>query len=218
MNGIVCLKTFVVVQNSSWKGSSGRPCVGVTSTECRSGGDTWRTENCIFMQRNVKTGSRECLRAMAKRVNLVTWSLAVGKGKPQEFSWRVLSGTLTHKMKPVIPSIFISKAFLFSVEGRSRGNQAQNGWKRTFIYSFFSPFFICFSHWKITRQRESQEPRRRFGIPQHDKTYYVKRSCKGAFYGQMFYFFVSFPLFFIQLVSHRTQTHKKLTWNGSNFT
>lgn len=81
---------------------------------------------------------------MAKRVNLVTWSLAVGKGKPQEFSWRVLSGTLTHKMKPVIPSIFISKAFLFSVEGRSRGNQAQNGWKRTFIYPFFSPFFICF--------------------------------------------------------------------------
>lgn len=199
------------MQISSWKGLN--ICVGVTSTECWDGGDTWRAENCIFMQRNVETGSRECLRDGKTRETRYM-VVSVWEGKPREFSWRVLPGTLTHKMKPVIPSIFISKAVLFS----AKGNQAQNGWKRTFIYPFFSPFFICLSHWKITRQRESQEPRRRFGIPQHDKTYYVKRSCKGAFYGQMFYFFVSFPLFFIQLVSHRTQTHKKLTWNGSNFT
>lgn len=59
-------------------------------------------------------------------------------------------------------------------------------------------FPTIFHTGKITRSKA-------FGIPRHDKTYYVKRSCKGAFYGQCFIIY-----FFIQLVSHHTQirTHQ----------
>lgn len=67
-----------------------------------------------------------------------TWE---GK-KLENFHGVFSSGTLTHKMKPVIPSIFISKAVQFSVEG----NLAQNGWKRTFIYPLFSPYFLFAFH------------------------------------------------------------------------
>lgn len=73
--------------------------------------------------------------------------------------------------------------------------------QRTFIYPIlflylpFQPFFTLESH---TTEAE--------GLFRHSaRAYYAKRSCKGAFYGQLFYFAFSFVvLFFIQLVSHHT--------------
>lgn len=83
------------------------------------------------------------------------------------------------------------------VEKRPQNWSWNEKWKRTFIYSFCFSFYLffptIFHTGKITRSKT-------LGIPRHGKTYYVKRSCKGAFYGQCFIIY-----FFIQLVSHHTQ-------------
>lgn len=69
--------------------------------------------------------------------------------------------------------------------------------QRTFIYPIlflylpFQPFFTLESH---TTEAE--------GLFRHSaRAYYAKRSCKGAFYGQLFYFAFSFVVLFFYSIS-----------------
>lgn len=144
-------------------------------------------------------------RARASTVNLITWSLAF-----------VVLSFRGMKEKWNFHSVFVSRKENVKCEARNSINfhfgkrsMAEAEKSRTHLYlpNFLpficvsQPFFTLENHTAASESAHSDIP---------PWAYYAKRSCKGAFYGQMFYFsfVVAFLPLFIQLVSHHTCTRE----------